>query len=123
MKLLVIDDELAVRRSLAMIASLQGWETVSCDQFTDIIQVIREEKVDVIFCDFRMPPVTGLQVVQQIRAAGLLVPVVMISANPPQLHASAFEELGISRILLKPPSLNEVRSALAAAAAQAQHCV
>lgn len=62
-KLLIIDDEPGVRRSMQMIASTDGWETFSCDQFANVEGMIRDNAIDVLVCDYRMPPTTGLQII------------------------------------------------------------
>lgn len=114
-KLLIIDDERSVRISLEMIASTAGWETFSCDQFADFPGLIRENAIDVIACDYRMPPVTGFDVLEQIQAAGLRTPAVMISACGPRIDARRAKELGVEEILPKPPNISAVRNALAQA--------
>jgi two-component system phosphate regulon response regulator OmpR len=117
-KLLIIDDEPGVRRSLEMIASTDGWETLSCDQFADVVGLIREKTIDVLVCDYRMPPFTGIQIIQQIRDAGLRLPVVMITANPDNVDRRIAGELEVREILRKPPNVKDVRAMLADAAAQ-----
>ena len=119
-KLLIIDDEPGVRRSLEMIASTDGWEALSCDQFADVIRIIREKTIDVLVCDYRMPPITGIQIIQQIRDAGLRLPVVMITANPDNVDRRIARELEVREILRKPPNVKDVRTVLAEAAAQAK---
>lgn len=117
-KLLIVDDEPGVRRSLEMIASTDGWEALSCDQFADMIRIIREKTIDVLVCDYRMPPVTGIQIIRQIRDAGLSLPIVMITANPDNVDRRIACELDVREILKKPPNVTDVRTALAEAAAQ-----
>ncbi len=120
-KLLIIDDEPAVRRSLEMIASTYGWEAFSCDQFADTVRLIRENAVDVVACDYRMPPVTGFDVLEQMHAAGLRIPAVMISACASTIDARRAKELGVQEILRKPPDVSVVRLALENALQQARH--
>jgi DNA-binding response OmpR family regulator len=117
-KLLIIDDEPGVRRSLEMIASTDGWETMSCDQFADVVRIIREKTIDVVVCDYRMPPITGIQIIRQIRDAGLRLPIVMITANPDNVDRRIARELEVREILRKPPNVKDVRTVLADAAAQ-----
>jgi DNA-binding NtrC family response regulator len=115
-KLLIIDDEPGVRRSLEMIASTDGWETLSCDQFADVVGLIREKTIDVLVCDYRMPPFTGIQIIQQIRDAGLRLPVLMITANPDNVDRRIARQLEVYEILRKPPNVKDVRTVLAEAA-------
>lgn len=116
MKLLVIDDEPNVRRSMQMIASIDGWETFACDQFADIEGIIRENAIEVLFCDYRMPPTTGLEIIRQLRESGLHLPVVMITANPANVDRRIARGLDVETILSKPANVKDVRKALADAA-------
>ena len=115
-KLLIIDDEPGVRRSLEMIASTDGWETFSCDQFADVERMIRDNAIDVLFCDYRMPPITGLQIVRQVRDAGLRLPIVIITANPDNVDRQIAHELDVREILRKPANVKDIRKVLADAA-------
>lgn len=121
MKLLVIDDDPGVQRSLQLVASIEGWETFSCDQFGDIQGLIRDNAIDVVFCDYRLGPmITGLELLRQFRDAGLYLPVVMISANPSNVDRRLAQELDVHTILSKPADVKDVRKALADAAAEAK---
>lgn len=120
MRLLVVDDEPGVRRSMQMIASTDGWETFSCDQFADVQQMIRDHAVDVLVCDYRMPPTTGLEIIRQIRDAGLRLPVVMITANPDSVDRRTARDLDVHEILRKPANVKDVRRVLSDAAALAE---
>lgn len=111
-KLLIIDDEPSVRRSLEMIASTDGWEVFSSDQFADFARLIRENAIEVLACDYRMPPVTGFDVLEKIRVAGLRLPTIIISACASSIDTRRAEELGVQEILRKPPDVSAVRLAL-----------
>jgi DNA-binding response OmpR family regulator len=103
-----------------MIASTDGWEASSCDQFADVVRIIREKVIDVVVCDYRMPPFTGIQIIRQIRNAGLRQPVVMITANPDNVDRPIARELDVREILRKPPNVKDVRRVLTDASAQAK---
>jgi len=103
-----------------MIVSVDGWEALSCDQFADVVQIIREKTIDVVVCDYRMPPITGFQVIRQVREAGLHLPIIMITANPDSVDRRIARELEVREILRKPPNVKDVRMVLADAAAQAK---
>jgi DNA-binding response OmpR family regulator len=118
MRLLVIDDEPGVRKSIQMIASIDGWETFACDQFGDAARLIRDYAIDVLVCDYQMPPITGFQIIRQLRDANLHLPVVMITANPSDIDRSVARSLGIHKILGKPADVTDVRRMLNEAAAK-----
>lgn len=116
-KLLIIDDEPGVRKSIAMIASTDGWETFACDQFADVDAMLRDNAIDVLVCDYRMPPITGIRIIRQIRAGGFGFPIIMITASPDKIDNCTARDLVIRDILRKPPNVADVRRVLAAAAA------
>jgi DNA-binding response OmpR family regulator len=116
MRLLVIDDEPSVRKSIQMIASIDGWETFVCDQFADAARLIRDHAIDVVVCDYRMPPITGFQIIRQLRDVNLSLPVVMITANPGDIDRGVAQSLGIYKILGKPADVKDVRKMLNEAA-------
>lgn len=117
MKLLIVDDEPGVRRSLQMIAAIDGWQTFACDQFADIETTIRDNAIDVLVCDYRMPPITGIHIIRQLRATGLCLPVIMVTASPDKIDDCTARELSIREVLKKPPNVADVRRVLAEAAA------
>lgn len=112
-KLLVIDDDTDTRRSLVLIASRGGWECLACDQFADVVATVRENAVDVMLTDYRMPPLTAFDLLEKLRAAGLHLPVLIISANAYSIDHRRASELGVRRILSKPPEIPELQRALA----------
>jgi len=73
MRLLVVDDEPGVQKSIQVIAGTLGWDALASDQFGDVVRLVREQAIDVLVCDYRMPPLTGFHIVRQLReAAGKL---------------------------------------------------
>jgi len=112
MRLLVVDDEPGVQKSIQVIAGTLGWDALASDQFGDVVRLVREQAIDVLVCDYRMPPLTGFHIVRQLREADLQLPVVMITANPENVDRSIARELGISKILGKPADVSDVRQML-----------
>jgi CheY-like chemotaxis protein len=120
MKLLVVDDEPGVRKSIQIIAGTLGWEALACDQFGDVVQLVREHAVDILVCDYRMPPITGFHIVRQLREAELQLPVVMITANPEIIDRGVARQLGISKLIGKPANVWDVRQILVEAVGDAE---
>ena len=120
MRLLIVDDEPGVQKSIQIIAGTLGWEALACDQFGDVVRLVREHGIDVLVCDYRMPPITGLHIVRQLREADLQLPVVMITANPQSVDRSEVRELGIGKLLGKPANVWDVRQVLMEAAREAE---
>jgi two-component system nitrogen regulation response regulator NtrX len=80
-KVLVIDDESAIRESLRMILEYEGYECVLAPTGQDGLVAVERETPDLVFLDIKMPGMDGLEVLDRIRADNDNLPVVMISGH------------------------------------------
>ncbi|MDD5021080.1 MAG: response regulator [Endomicrobiaceae bacterium] len=67
MKILVVDDEDALRFSLASILELEGYEVKSASTGFEAIEIASKESFDILISDIRMPGITGTETFQRIR--------------------------------------------------------
>lgn len=70
MKILVIDDDAGLRKSLSLILSDAGYQVVSADSGSTGLSTAANESPDLILCDVRMPGMTGLEFLEEYRAGG-----------------------------------------------------
>ena len=70
MRILIIDDDEGLRKSLTLILSDAGYEVVQAEDGEAGLGAAREEMPDIILCDVRMPKVTGMEFVERYRAEG-----------------------------------------------------
>ena len=80
-RILVIDDEAAIRDSLRMILEYEGYEFLGAATGQDGLALAVRDTPDLVFLDIKMPGMDGLDVLQQLRAADESLPVVMISGH------------------------------------------
>jgi two-component system nitrogen regulation response regulator NtrX len=80
-RILVIDDEAAIRDSLRMILEYEGYEFLGAATGQEGLSAAARETPDLVFLDIKMPGMDGLDVLQQLRAADDSLPVVMISGH------------------------------------------
>jgi two-component system nitrogen regulation response regulator NtrX len=80
-RILVIDDEAAIRDSLRMILEYEGYEFLGAATGQEGLASAARETPDLVFLDIKMPGMDGLDVLQQLRAADESLPVVMISGH------------------------------------------
>jgi two-component system nitrogen regulation response regulator NtrX len=80
-RVLVIDDDAAVRESLRMILEYEGYECVLAPTGQDGLAAVDREAPDLVFLDIKMPGMDGLEVLDRIRAGNDNLPVVMISGH------------------------------------------
>jgi DNA-binding NtrC family response regulator len=117
-KILVIEDEAAIRRVLVKILSEES-DTYKVDESEDGlagIEKIKNEDFDLILCDIKMPKMDGVEVLEAVKKIKPEIPVVMISGHGDLDTAVNTMRLGAYDYISKPPDLNRllntVRNAL-----------
>ena len=116
LKVLLVDDEDAVRCSLAYFISARGWQSFACDHQADIVAVVRKHEIDILLTDYRMPNITGLDLIENLRDAGMTTPAVILSANTYSIDRDRAKRLEVFSIMAKPPDLKQLTRVLIAAA-------
>ena len=101
-RILVIDDEAAIRDSLRMILEYEGYEFLGAATGQDGLAMVERENPDLVFLDIKMPGMDGLEVLQRIKAVNETVPVVMISGHATVTTAVDATKLGAFDFIEKP---------------------
>lgn len=102
-KILVVDDEPLVRRSLKRALESSGYQVLEAADGKIGLQVWRQEKPDLVFLDILMPGLTGPQVLAELpseaREASL---VILISAYSGEYNLDSAKSLGADHYIPKP---------------------
>jgi two-component system, NtrC family, nitrogen regulation response regulator NtrX len=106
--LLLIDDDPNTLASLSRAFRLAGFEATVCDSATRALELIRAERFDVIFSDVVMPGKDGISLLEDLKAAGVTTPVVMISGQATMETAVRATRLGAVDFLEKPISTEKL---------------
>jgi len=80
-KVLVIDDESAIRDSLKMILEYEAYQFVGAASGQEGLAAVQRERPDVVLLDIKMPGMDGIEVLKQLHAADESLPIVMISGH------------------------------------------
>jgi two-component system nitrogen regulation response regulator NtrX len=80
-RILVVDDEAEIRRSVRMILEYEGYDVLEASSGPEGVALAEREAPDLIFLDIKMPGMDGLEALQRIRAGSDSVPVVIISGH------------------------------------------
>src|ERR687895_300660 len=80
-RILVIDDEAEIRRSVRMSLEYEGYDVLEASSGPEAVALAEKESPDLIFLDVKMPGMDGLEALQRIKAANDAIPVVIISGH------------------------------------------
>jgi two-component system response regulator MprA len=116
MRVLVVDDDSAVRDSLARTLRFEGHEVETAGDGRAALDAVRTREPDAVILDVSMPVLDGLETCRQLRAGGVLVPVLMLTARDSVGDRVAGLDAGADDYLVKPFALQELLARLRALA-------
>jgi len=108
MRILVIDDERAIRNSLKEILTDEGYSVEVAEDGEGGLEQAMKEHFDIIFCDIKMPGKDGLEVLETIHEEGLDTAVIMISGHGDISTAVDCIKKGAFDFIEKPLDLNRI---------------
>ena len=115
-KLLIIDDEKAIRGALRDILEYEGYSIEEASDGEQGLELVTKNDYDVVLCDIRMPKIEGLDLLQRATEMGKGAQFIMISAFGNVETAVEATKRGAFDFISKPPDLNRllvtVRNAL-----------
>lgn len=107
-KVLVVDDDPSFRTLLAVFLEQVGFEVRTAPDGQAGLDALGECHFDIIFSDFRMPGMTGLEMAAFVRRTDPAIPIILVTGEPTALEAKAVAQAGITRVLLKPFTTSEL---------------
>ncbi|MCA9983069.1 MAG: GAF domain-containing protein [Anaerolineales bacterium] len=112
-RILVIDDSKEIARHLTQqLLPTLGYETLQAFDGRSGLQMIREEKPDLVMLDLNLPEMTGIDILQVMSRESLDIPVVLMTGYGSEKNAIDAFRLGIKDYLVKPFTVDEVVTAL-----------
>jgi DNA-binding NtrC family response regulator len=106
--LLIVDDDANTLASLARAFRLAGHEATVCDNAARALELVQSQRFDMMLSDVVMPAKDGLALLEDLRNAGLALPVVMISGQANIEMAVRATRLGAVDFLEKPLSTDKL---------------
>jgi two-component system, OmpR family, response regulator MprA len=113
-RLLVVDDEPAIRQALDLVLSLNGFDVALAVDGREAMRALAGGRHDAMVLDVLMPELDGLEVCRRIRAAGDRTPVLMLTAKAEVSERVAGLEAGADDYLAKPFAHEELIARLRA---------
>jgi signal transduction histidine kinase len=119
-RVLLVDDEEAVTRSLGLRLNAAGYEVITANDGRQGVELAQRQQPDVIVLDVRMPRQDGIATLRELQACDATrhIPVIMLSASKAEQRRT--RELGARYFIQKPFDAHTVMSAIEATLLQAQ---
>jgi len=111
-RILIVDDDDALRESLELLLSAEGYGVLSADCGDSALKLIEQSPVDVVLCDIRMPGIDGFDLMPQISRLTPGIPIILMSAHGTEDLAIEAIGRGAYDYLSKPFQAAEIRLTL-----------
>jgi RNA polymerase sigma factor (sigma-70 family) len=108
----IVDDDAALRDSLALMLGLLGYRTAAFESAESLLQAYRESWTGCVLADLRLPGMSGLDLQSELRQRGSHLPVVVITAHGDVPSARAAFQSDAVDFLEKPFEEPELRAAI-----------
>ena len=105
MKILVVDDYATMRRIVRNLLTQIGFSDIEeAGDGVSALQKLRENKIGLVISDWNMEPMTGLQLLKEIRADNKLsgTPFIMVTAESKTENVVAAKQAGVNNYIVKP---------------------
>jgi DNA-binding NtrC family response regulator len=111
-KVLVVDDTQNIRMLLTECLEIEGYKVESAGDGVSALKLLKGNKYDLVFLDIKLPEMSGTEVLRDMRAAGIDIPVIIMTAFATVKNAIECTRMGAVYYLQKPFTSNKVRSVL-----------
>ncbi len=103
-RVLIVDDDVTLARAMSRSLTVKGYDVQAVSSGDEAIETLRAEPFDVLVSDVHMPGLSGIELLEAVRAHDLDLPVIMMTADPSEKTAAEAVELGAMQYLTKPIS-------------------
>ena len=114
MRILVVDDDRAVREALRRTLTLAGYEVQAVEDGEQALEQIAQALPDAVVLDIGLPGIDGLEVCRQVRRLGNRVPILMLTARDAVADRIDGLDVGADDYMVKPFDIGELKARLRA---------
>lgn len=111
-RILIIEDEKNLARFIELELDYEGYETKTCADGRNGLQMALNETWDAILLDLMLPELNGLEVCRRIRQANKTIPIIMITARDSVLDRVSGLDSGADDYIVKPFAIEELLARL-----------
>lgn len=105
---MIIEDDALMRRLIAFSAMDRQWRVTTLADGRQLCQMLQDEPADLLLIDLGLPHVDGLSLLEDLRAKGNTIPVLVITAHElPHLHETV-KSAGANGLLQKPLDVDDL---------------
>lgn len=108
MRILLVEDEEALRKIIKFNLELEGYEVVTCGNGLDALEVVSNQFFNVLVLDIMLPGINGIQICEQVRLRNHQVGIIFISAKDTSQDRISGLKAGADDYLTKPFELEEL---------------
>lgn len=122
MKLIIADDEAFIRQGIASL----DWKSIGIEvsgvakNGVQVLELIREEKPDILLTDIRMPGMSGLELAREVEKLCPGIPIILLTGYDEFAYAQEAVKLGVFDYILKPSNPKEILGCVERAAQKVQ---
>lgn len=120
-KILVVDDELSMREFLKILLEKEGYLAQTAANTSDAITLLRQGHTDLVISDIKMPGGSGLSLLENLRASGLQIPLILITAYASPEDAVRAMKGGAYDYITKPFNVAEIKKIVKNALSSTSH--
>jgi CheY-like chemotaxis protein len=110
-RILIIDDDVAIRTTCRHALRSDRWSVTTAASAEEGLQILKEEPIDLIFLDLKLPAMDGFEFLKTVRSEAFHIPIVLTSAFYQRLTSEDAEKLGGLGFLPRPFSPEQLRIA------------
>lgn len=115
LRILVVDDEPAIRRYLKTSLTAQGYAVRDAEDGPAALAALKQEVPDVMVLDLGMPGMDGFEVIESVRDAGTTLPIIVLSVRDDEAGKVRALDLGADDYVTKPFGIEELLARIRAA--------
>jgi two-component system KDP operon response regulator KdpE len=114
-RVLVVDDEPAIRRFLRTSLRAEGYDIVEAETGEAALSEIRRRAPDLVMLDLGLPGIDGLEVIRRLRGDGSAVPIIVLTSRSDEAGKVEALDLGADDYVTKPFGMDELLARIRAA--------
>jgi two-component system response regulator PilR (NtrC family) len=108
--ILIVDDELSMREFLQILLEKEGYKTLTAANGSEAVKLIQANNIELVISDIRMPEMTGLDLLKEVKKKDYFIPVIMITAYASPEDAVLAMKGGAYDYITKPFKVDEIKN-------------